>query len=242
MCFSRICLQREGKALKEPHLRCISRHPPFLLPNFLTQYLFCLLFAFVLIFKINTWPRAKLYLQKRSNLRKIRNNTFVSGTLGFFSVRYLIGLMSPHSLFSSFLNYGILAWWLTYGSYLEPLFRLQKRVLRCIKFEPFSSPRTPIFQSLRIFKLEDVLHLNILTFVYKTINKLSPSCFHYYFSLKQLFIRLGPVRLPEVIFSNPLKILDYMVFKQLNILVLNFGTLSHFLYALQTLSSYFVQN
>ena len=91
-------------------------------------------------------------------------------------------LISLHnSLFSSFLNYGITAWGLTFEAYLNPLFRLQKKVLRCIKFEPFSAPSAPIFQSLKILKLEDTLHLNILTFVYKAINKLSPSYFHNYF-------------------------------------------------------------
>ena len=120
----------------------------------------------------------------------------LSKTAGiFFKVRHYVPLLTLitlfNSLFSSFLNYGILAWGLTYGSYLEPLFRLQKRVLRCIKFEPFSSPSTPIFQSLRILKLEDVLHLNILKFVYKTINKLSPSCFHDYFQPNAAIHKIG---------------------------------------------------
>jgi hypothetical protein len=113
----------------------------------------------------------------------------------FFKVRHYCPLPMLvclyNSLFSSFLNYGIAAWGLTYESYLKPLFRLQKKVLRCIKFEPFSAPSAPIFQSLKILKLEDTLHLNILTFVYKAINKLSPSHFHNYFQPNSTIHKIG---------------------------------------------------
>ena len=66
---------------------------------------------------------------------------------------------------------GLMAQWcnlltlgLTYETYLNPLFRLQKKILRAIKFEPFSTPTSPIFHSLKILKLQDVVHKNILTF------------------------------------------------------------------------------
>ena len=51
-----------------------------------------------------------------------------------------------NSLFLSFLSYGILVWGLTFESYLNPLLNLQKKALRSIKFQPFSSPSTQIFQ------------------------------------------------------------------------------------------------
>ena len=103
----------------------------------------------------------------------------------FFKLRHFCPLQTLislyNSLFSSFLLYGLIVWGLTFVSYLNPLFTLQKKVLRCIKFEPFSVPSSSIFQTLKILKLEDALHVNILTFVYKAINKLSPSTFHNYF-------------------------------------------------------------
>ena len=61
------------------------------------------------------------------------------------------------------------------------LFRSLILCLRCIKFEPFSAASSPIFKSLKVLKIEDILHLNILTFVYKSINKLSPPYFYGYF-------------------------------------------------------------
>ena len=91
----------------------------------------------------------------------------------------------------SFLNYGISAWGMTYESYLNPLFNLQKKILRCINFEPFLSPCTPLFQSLKTLKIVDILRLNILTFVYKSLNKLSISCFHDYFQTNLSVRRIG---------------------------------------------------
>ena len=96
-----------------------------------------------------------------------------------------------NSLFSSFLNYGITVWGFTYDTYLTPLFRLKKKIVRCIKFQPFSAPSLPIFKSLKVLKLEDTLHLNILTFAFKAINRLSPSCFHNYFQPNSVIHRIG---------------------------------------------------
>ena len=86
-----------------------------------------------------------------------------------------------NSLFSPFLLYGLISWGLTFASYLNPLFKLPKKVLRCIKSKRFSAPSVTSFQLLKILKLEDAQHLNILTFIHKAINRLAPSHFHYYF-------------------------------------------------------------
>ena len=94
-------------------------------------------------------------------------------------IQILISLYN--SLFSPFLLYGLISWGLTFASYLNPLFKLQEKVMCCIKSERFSAPSVPIFQSVKILKLEDAQHLNILTFVYKAINRLALSHFHYYF-------------------------------------------------------------
>ena len=96
-----------------------------------------------------------------------------------------------NSLFSSFLNYGITVWGLTYDTFLKPLFLLQKKILRCISFSHYAAPSAPIFHSLKILKLEDMIHSNILTFVYKGLNKLSPACFHNYFTPSSSVHRIG---------------------------------------------------
>ena len=109
------------------------------------------------------------------------------------------------SLFSSFLNYGLIAQALTFESYLNPLFQLQKKVLHCITIEPFSAPSEPIFQSLKILKLRDTLHPDILTFVYKAINKLSPSDFHSYFHPNTTVHKIGAQQATRGDLFKPLK-------------------------------------
>ena len=113
----------------------------------------------------------------------------------FYKVRHYVPLQTLiclyNSLCSSFLNYGIIVWGLTYDSYLNQLFLLQKKILRCIKFQPFTAPSAPLLHSLKIIKLQDMLHLNISTFAYKAIHKLSPVCFHNYFSPNSSVHRIG---------------------------------------------------
>ena len=95
------------------------------------------------------------------------------------------------SLFSSFLNYGINIWGLTFEKYLTPLFLLQKIIPRCINFQLPTVPSTPFFHSLKILKLEDVFHLDLLIFVYKAIHNISPIYFHDYFTPDSSVHRFG---------------------------------------------------
>ena len=100
----------------------------------------------------------------------------------------------------------------------------------------------PIFQSLEIVKLEDTLHLNILTFLYNSINRLSPSCFCNYCELNLTIHKLELVRQPEVIFLKPLRIMYTLYGLQtVSILAPNFGTLFHYSYLLLTLLQFLVQ-
>ena len=49
----------------------------------------------------------------------------------------------------------------------------------------FSDPRShsePFLKSLRLLKFSDIIHLEILSFVYQWYHKLSPSCFVNYFN------------------------------------------------------------
>ena len=171
----------------------------------------------------------------------------LSKTAGiFFKVRHYVPLPTLISLYNSiflpFLNYGISAWGMTYEFYLDPLFKLQKKILRCIRFEPFSSPSTPILKSLKFLKMEDILHLNTLTFVYKSIKKLSSSYFHDYFQPNSSVHRIGTRQATRGDLFKSFKTLPCMVIKQFNFLVQNFGTLSHCSYALLALFWFFVQN
>ena len=107
----------------------------------------------------------------------------------FFKVRHFLPInilvCLYNSLFSPFLQYGILVWGLTYETHINPVFLLQKRVIRAISFEHFTSPTTPLFSDLKILQLYDLFQLKLLSFVYDCVNKISPSCFYSFFDLVQ---------------------------------------------------------
>ena len=121
----------------------------------------------------------------------------------FFKIRHLLptnALVSVyHSLFASFLQYGIIVWGLDYHTYTMPIYLLQKKVVRAIAFKNFTSPSTPIFSELKILKLYDLFNLKLFTFVYESVNLISPTFFHNLFETLNLFISMIPGRLIGVI-------------------------------------------
>ena len=84
----------------------------------------------------------------------------------FFKIRHFLPInvliCLYNSIFSPFLQYGILVWGLTHDSYTNPVFLLQKRVVRAISFENFTSHSTHIFLNLNILKLHDLFQLKYL--------------------------------------------------------------------------------
>ena len=90
--------------------------------------------------------------------------------------------MLYYSLIYPFLTYGIQVWGLTYPTYLKPVTTLQKRVVRIMTFSDPRSHSEPLLKSLRLLKFSDIIHLEILSFVYQWYHKLSPSCFVNYFN------------------------------------------------------------
>ena len=113
----------------------------------------------------------------------------------FFKIRHFLPvdvlICLYNSLFSPFIQYGILVWGLTYDIYINPVFLLQKKVIRAISFENFTAPSTPLFSDLKILKLRDLFQLKLLSFVYDCINKISPSCFHSFFELVESVHQCG---------------------------------------------------
>ena len=69
-------------------------------------------------------------------------------------VRYLLPTSTLitlyNALFMSFLQYGIVAWGQTFDSYIEPLFKLQKRAVRASSHQPFLAHSLPIFKDLKL--------------------------------------------------------------------------------------------
>ena len=103
----------------------------------------------------------------------------------FFKIRNLLPLdvllCLYNALFLSFLQYGLIVWGQTFASYIDPIFKLQKKAVRSISFQPRLSPSLPIFKDLKLLKLFDIFKVRLLTFVYDSINKTSPCCFHNFY-------------------------------------------------------------
>ncbi len=88
-----------------------------------------------------------------------------------------------NALFMSFLQYGIIAWGQTFASFIEPLFKLQKRAVRAISHQNYLSPSLPIFRDLKLLRLSEIFKLKLLAFVYESTHELTPLCFRDFFSL-----------------------------------------------------------
>ena len=103
----------------------------------------------------------------------------------FFNIRNLLPLdvliCLYNALFLSFLQYGLVVGGQTYASYTDPIFKLQKKAVRAISFQPRMSPSLPIFNDLTRLKLSEIFQLRLLTFVFDSVNKTSPGCFHDFF-------------------------------------------------------------
>ena len=103
----------------------------------------------------------------------------------FFKIRNLLPLdvlvCLYNALFLSFLQYGLIVWGQTYASYTDPVFKLQKKAVRAISFQPRMSPSLPTFNDLKLLKLSEIFELRLLTFVFDSVNKTSPGCFHDFF-------------------------------------------------------------
>ena len=77
--------------------------------------------------------------------------------------------------------YGSQVWGQTINTHTEKVFKLQNRALRTITFSDFQADPNPIYKSLKILKLDDLVTLQNVLFVYDHIKKTLPACFDSYF-------------------------------------------------------------
>ena len=82
----------------------------------------------------------------------------------------------------AFLQYGIIVWGQTSALYSEPMFKLQRKALRAISHEHPRSHTLPIFEVLKLLGPQDVFQFKMLSFVFKSIDKMNPMCFQNVFA------------------------------------------------------------
>ena len=86
------------------------------------------------------------------------------------------------SLINPFIIYGIISWGNTYETTFKPLYVLQKKALHIITFSSLDHPSSPLYKSLEIIKLPDLIKLKVATFMYKYHYHLLLSAFKSYFT------------------------------------------------------------
>ena len=72
-----------------------------------------------------------------------------------------------YSFVYPYLQYGVIAWGSTYTKVIDPIIKLQKKVVRVISSSDWNSPSDPIFKSLNILPAHKIYILNVLLLMYK---------------------------------------------------------------------------
>ena len=92
-----------------------------------------------------------------------------------------------YSLFYCFISYCTSVWDLTHPSVLDPLIKLQKKVIRAILFKDQFTHSTPLFSELQILKLNDIHSLQLLCLVFECVK--GPTFHHF----RDYFTRISSV-------------------------------------------------
>lgn len=85
-----------------------------------------------------------------------------------------------NSLILPHLSYCIEIWGNTYTSYLNPLYVLQKKIVRLINFENYRAPTSPLFKKLEILPIHKLCKYNTCVFTFDLLNNNLPHPVHRY--------------------------------------------------------------
>ena len=102
------------------------------------------------------------------------------------------------SIIQSNLNYSLLAW----GFECDRLIKLQKKIIRIICSSKYNAHTEPLFKTLKLLKLTDMMKLNTLKFYYKLKDGKVPAYFESYKVLSQVDIHNRNTRFNNVINRN----------------------------------------
>ena len=80
-----------------------------------------------------------------------------------------------------YLSYGIEVWGNTFNTYLLPLLKLQKKVVRMISNSQYLAHSDPLFRKLEILKVSKLYILQNQIYMYKFLNKTLPCVFDHMF-------------------------------------------------------------
>ena len=89
------------------------------------------------------------------------------------------------ALIYPYLSYGKIVWGNTYTTRLEPIRRLQKKIIRIITFSKFKEQTGPLFKELLISPLDDINKEALALFMCRYFSNNLPSSFNDFFCLNK---------------------------------------------------------
>ncbi len=106
----------------------------------------------------------KCHIAKIKN--KLSKSSYIIWKLKPFVNTHTLKLVY-YSLVYPYLQYCVCAWGNAAKSNLDPVVKLQKRIVRCILSEPSTAPSTPLFLKLGMLKFEDIFKQQVVNLMYK---------------------------------------------------------------------------
>ncbi len=136
---------------------------------------YCIKYLGILIDSNLNWKSHIGYIVK-----KIKRGIKVLSKLRYFTNIDILKKLY-YALIEPFLVYGIIAWGNIYETILGPLLILQKRALCIMTFSKSDEHSSPIFKTLNLLKIHDLVSLNIAVFMYKYYYQHLPLVFQNFF-------------------------------------------------------------
>ena len=90
------------------------------------------------------------------------------------------------TLIYPYLNYCNIAWASQPTTFLEKLYRVQKKAMRVITHSAWNTHSLPLFKTLNFLTIYDINKLQTACFVYSAIHSILPPTFSHYFHLNSL--------------------------------------------------------
>ena len=90
-----------------------------------------------------------------------------------------------YTLIYPYLSHGNIVWKNTYTTRLEPIRKLQKKIIRIITDSNFKEHTGPLFKELLISPLDDTNNEAIALFMFRYLNNNLPSSFNDFFCLNK---------------------------------------------------------
>ena len=103
----------------------------------------------------------------------------------FFLDKHSLTLLY-NTLILPYINYCCLVWGFTFPTYLQKIELLQKRAVRIIDNQHRLAHADPIFQKLKLLKVQDIAKQQLIILMHKSLTPNMPADIH------SLFVRVAP--------------------------------------------------